>query len=305
MTLGGPGVALCSATAAAVAFGAAAALQHRAAAHVPDAQQLRPRELARFARATLAHPVWLLGIVAEGIGLGLHVVALRAGALAVVQTVIVSGVLFGLVIDRLIDRRPPQRQQIAWAALLAIGLGAFLVGAGLPHSTPVFSGGRALLALGVSAAVIAAGAALSRRFPGAPAAALLGAGAGIAFACTAALIKVCVDVAARNPAALFTDWPLYGLIAVGGLGLLLNQLAFQAGPLSAALPALTVANPLVSVAFGVVLFHERLGHTPGALAVEAVGLVAASAAAVRLSRARAGADRRPAPAPRPEPLLDA
>ncbi len=41
---------------AAGAFAVSTTLEHRSAGEVPDAQGLRPRQLARFVRATLAHP---------------------------------------------------------------------------------------------------------------------------------------------------------------------------------------------------------------------------------------------------------
>ena len=73
-----------------------------------------------------------MSAAADVLGLGLHVVALRAGALVVVQTVLVSGVVFALAFERLLTRRPPRAEQLAWATVLVAGLGAFLFAAGLP-----------------------------------------------------------------------------------------------------------------------------------------------------------------------------
>jgi hypothetical protein len=75
---------------------------------------------------------------------------------------------------------------------------------------------------------------VARDHPGATAAALLGIATGIAHAGTAT-------------------------------HLLLNQLAFQAGPLAASLPAMTVVNPLLAVLLGVVVYDENLRHTPWAI----------------------------------------
>ena len=124
----------------------------------------------------------------------------------------------------------------------------------------------------------------ARRRPGRPAAALLGAAAGIAFAGTAALIKVCARQGSAGVGNLLTHWPLYGLAAVGAVGLVLNQLAFQAGPLNASLPAITVTDPLVSVALGVWLFHEPVRHSGVALGLEAAALAVTSVAAVAVTR---------------------
>jgi len=54
--------------------------------------------------------------------------------------------------------------------------------------------------------------------------------------------------------ALLTRRQLYTLLAAGAVGLLLNQLSFQAGPLSASLPAITVVNPLRALLLAVTVY---------------------------------------------------
>jgi len=88
------GVSLASAFALAVS----SSLKHLSAGQVPDAQDLGARSLGRFIRATLAHPLWLGGIGADVVGLSLQVLALHLGALAVVQPLLISGLLFALVL---------------------------------------------------------------------------------------------------------------------------------------------------------------------------------------------------------------
>lgn len=89
--------------------------------------------------------------------------------------------------------------------------------------------------------------------------------------------------------ALLTSWQLYGLLATGAVGLLLNQLAYQAGPLSASLPAITVVDPLLAVVLGVVVYDENLRHTAWAIATEAGSLLLFAAAAFALTRHQATA----------------
>jgi len=64
---------------------------------------------------------------------------------------------------------------------------------------------------------------------------------------------------------LVTSWPFYALIGVGALGLLVNQLAYQAGPLSSSLPAIMTVGPVVSLVIGVVVFDEQFRTGPAAL----------------------------------------
>ncbi len=98
---------------------------------------------------------------------------------------------------------------------------------------------------------------LARRRTSTAAAALLGAGAGIAFAGAAALIKTATNLLAQGVVALVFGWQLYALIVVGATGMLLSQLAYRSGPVSASLPAMNSVNPLASVLIGVAVFDEH------------------------------------------------
>ena len=130
---------------------------------------------------------------------------------------------------------------------------------------------------------------LGRREPnGARAAALLGIAVGVIYAITAALLKTATDIAARGPAALFTSWQLYVLVAVGVTGMLLAQLTFQAGPLAASLPATATMDPLVSLAIGVFVYHEQIRPGLAAGLSLMVLLGALGTAVVALSRAPDG-----------------
>jgi len=71
---------------------------------------------------------------------------------------------------------------------------------------------------------------------------------------------------------VWRQWELYAVVVVGPAGFLLNQNAFQKGTVgSLALGIITVGDPLVSIAVGVLWLGEVL--TAGAVAV--VGQVVA------------------------------
>ena len=84
--------------ASSTAFAISSSLKHVSAGQVPDAQDLQARKLLRFIRSTLAHPLWLGGIAADLVGLVLQIAALHLGALAVVQPLLITGLLFALVV---------------------------------------------------------------------------------------------------------------------------------------------------------------------------------------------------------------
>jgi hypothetical protein len=81
-------------------------------------------------------------------------------------------------------------------------------------------------------------------------AALLGVAVGVIDAATAALLKAVTDIAVPAPLEVLGSWQLYTVIALGIGGLLLNQLAFQAGPIAASLPATATIDPLLSIVGG-------------------------------------------------------
>jgi hypothetical protein len=60
--------------------------------------------------------------------------------------------------------------------------------------------------------------------------------------------------------------------------------AFQAGSLAASQPGLTIVDPLVASALGVVLFGERLNHTPAAFTGEILAVALLVISVVVLSR---------------------
>jgi hypothetical protein len=184
-----------------------------------------------------------------------------------------------------------------WALALVAGLAGFLVvaTAGVAATHEAADRGPAIVAglLALGAAPVCVLVARGRQR--ASAAALLGVATGIVFAGTATLIKACTSLLARSPVALVTSWQLYTLLAAGAVGLLVNQLAFQAGPLSASLPAITVVNPLLAVLLGVVVYDENLRHTPWAIATEAGSLMLFTVAAFALTRYQAAAAEPPVP----------
>jgi hypothetical protein len=277
--------AILAAVSAAALFAVAAALQHRSAGLVSAGGQ----GLAGFAPRTLRHPLWIAGLLASLAGFGLHALALRDGPLTLVQPLLVTGVIFALPLRQVLERRRPRSAELGWAAALALGLAVFIV-----VSTPAAGAAQAadpqpaVICMAVIALSIPGCCVAARRATGRLAAAALGTAAGLAFAATAGLLKETVDVVSRGAGALLTTWPGYALVVVGGIGLLINQLAYQAGPLRASLPAITTVNPIVSLVIGVAVFDERFRSGAPYLAGEVLGLVLIAVAAIGLTRSGGG-----------------
>jgi multidrug transporter EmrE-like cation transporter len=97
--------------------------------------------------------------------------------------------------------------------------------------------------------------------------------------------------------AVFANWSPYVLVIVGAIGLFLVSNAFQAGPLAASQPSLTIVEPMMSAALGVLLFREHVHHDAGDLAIEVVLLVVMVVSVVLLARSPVvAADVRAGPA---------
>jgi hypothetical protein len=269
---------------AAALFGASTALQHRSAGLVSDGSRDGER-LSGFIGRTLRHPLWIIGAFADIGGFALHALALGEGPLTLVQPLLVSSIVFALVLRQLLERRWPRRSQLVWASALTLGLVLFLTA-----STPAIGVAQPAdpLPATVIGVLIGCGAlgffVAGRRYRGSAAAVLLGIATGLSYAALAGLLKEDMGLLNRGVAVLAASWPFYGLIAVGAFGLVVNQLAYRAGPLSSSLPAIMTVDPIVSLVIGAAVFDEGFRNGPAELLGEVAGLALVVAAAVGLTR---------------------
>ena len=267
---------------AALAYAVAMVLQQRSARRADPALSLRPGLIVDL----LGRRAWTLGLVVNGIAFALRAGALRWGSLVLVQPLVLSGLVLAVVIEATLDRRRMTARETWGAAGIIGGLSLFLFAAspsrGVASPSPmawvalvcVFS---PLLALGL---VVAA-----RRHGSASRAAWLAFAAGLMLAVTAALAKQTFSALGHDSGhALLTVAP-YALALTAVVGILLTQSAFQAGPLRASLPALSVVEPLASIVIGVSVFRERLTGSPTALVAQGLGLLLLVAGVVSLTRA--------------------
>ena len=290
------GVAVISALGASALFATGTTLQYRAAGRLPPEADLAQRAiLTGTARDLVKSRTWLVGTAVLAAGLGLHAVALHEGPLTLVQPLLITAVLFALAGSSYAGGPPVGTTDMRWAALLVAALAAFLLTA-----TPTAQTGRdidswpAAAAGALSFIGVVACLAVARNRRGHIGSAILGIGAGIALAGSAALIKVCTNILQQGVLTLLESWQLYGLIVVGVTGLMLSQVAYRTGPMTASLPAINTVDPLVSVMIGWGVFDEHFRVGAPAITAEAVALALTMMATVALSRRSA---ERPQPAP--------
>src|SRR5580700_4078378 len=174
---GGLAVPALAALAAAGAFGAAAALQHRQAGLAPPRRGLSLRLLADVAR----RPLWLAGLALSVAAYGLQALALAFGPLTLVAPIVAADLLFALPLTARWSRRPLRARDWAGCLLVAAGVAGFLAVA--PPSPGRADGPAAgwLLAFAIVAVITALAAALGRLAGPAVRAGLLAAATGVVF----------------------------------------------------------------------------------------------------------------------------
>lgn len=278
---------------AALLFAVASVLQQRAASEAPGRERLHLSLMWHLVR----RPMWLLGYLADWAAFGLQAVALGAGSLLVVQPLLVTGLLFSLPIAaRWSGRRLGRLDWIAAVALCA-GLAGFLTlgnPTGGRNDAPfldwAFAGG---IIAGAGAILVAA----ALRYQGAPRATLLALATGISYGLTAGLTKTSVNLLGQGLAVFLTHWEPYALVVFSSVGMWLNQSAFQAGELTASLPAMDVGEQVVAATIGVVVLKERIqAHGPLDWILIVVALAAMAYGVVVLS-VRAAETAEPIPPP--------
>jgi hypothetical protein len=248
------GAAVVLALLAAACYAVAATWQHRAAQQEPQHATLDPRLLVRL----LQRPIFLFGGLADAAGTGFHAAALAFGPLALVQPLLVSGLVMAVPYEAALDRHRPNRRELVGVALAAAGLGTF-VAVAAPAPGVTVPAARALVTIGAVIVVGVAGCLLAAlHAPQMARATLLGIASGALYALSAALAKICVNRIAETGLGVLLDPHLYALSVVGIAAVVLNQNAFQAGNLAGPLTGIALTDPLVSIAIAGFAFHEQL-----------------------------------------------
>lgn len=266
-------------------FAVGTAVQQRAAAAHPDLGQGHVRLILSLARS----PAWLLSNLALIAGVVLHGVALGNGTLVVVQPLLVTGLLFTLPLSARLHRRRVTAAQWLWAGVTVIGLALLLLlsRGSVGHSRPNLDAGRSGVVVASAALVVVVGTGLAAAlWRGARAkAALYGVASGTAAGLGAAALKATTGLLGDPHFGAFTSPYPYLAVALGTVAFILSQAAYRSGPLPASVPALTLADPVASIAVGIGLFGEQLRGGVGTTVAELAILLVTFTAVVALARA--------------------
>lgn len=291
-------IAAMLAMAAALMVGAGDVVQQRSAQQVTD----KPVGTFTLFRRLLRDRRWWTGSVVAGAGFGFQAAALGLGSVVLVQALLVTSLLFALLINARVNHRRITRRQGIWAVLLAAAV-AVVVTVGDPQQgTPrgsVQTWTIVALVMGPAVILCVIGA---RMFPGSVGALLLGLMSGSLWGLFSVLTKGVVDQLDRGIPALLRAPELYVWVVLAIAATAWEQSAFRAGPLTASLPAVTVAEPIVGSVLGVSVLGETLQTNDIGWVI--LGLSVGLMAAATVALARSQASYAPSPDEKPSPATE-
>ena len=273
-------LALCAALASAIGN----VVRQRSAQEVTDR---RVGHLTLFGML-LRDTRWWLGGLGDIGSYVLLAAALDKGSVLLVMSLQVTALLFALPIYARMSHHPITRREWTWALLLAVAL-AVLIAIGDP------TGGQQraplqtwLVVAAVIGPLLLLGLLGARIWVDRPVAALLlAAVAGSLLAVFAVLMKGVVDILERHPGQVWQSFELYALVGCGVAGMIYHQSAYRAGALTASLPTIIVAKPVVGGILGIVVLGETLAAGGWEWFVLAVTAVVVIVATVGLARGEA------------------
>jgi len=227
---------------------------HTQARAAPADRALKPSLLVHLAQ----QPSWLAGIGLQIVGFGLVATALGMGSLSLVQAIAPVGLLVALPLAARVSGKHLRRADWLGAAATIVGLAVALVIAdpATGRDTPSTTGWIELLVFaGVSTIALLV---VARRLVDAGRAVALATAAGIVLGLNAVVTKGAATAFGEGIGTGLASWETYGIAVTGLLGLLLMQSAFQVGEIEWSLPTLTVTNPVLSIAVGLILLDETV-----------------------------------------------
>jgi hypothetical protein len=239
----------------------------------------------RFVWYLVSNPLWLFGGAALIGAFVFQAIALHNGSLSVVQTLLMTDLVFSLVLRRLWIRQSVSLQAWTAAVVTCAAVSVFIVTAE-PRGGHADANSRAWTAT-IIACTAAAGllALLGSRGSPSRRAVLLAISSSVVWALEATFIKTMTDtLTADGFGGAFLHWPVYAVAVGGVVGTLLTQAALHVGPLRVSQPFLVIVDPLVSILLSVYLFGESFTSNIGALFLASASFATLCVGVVWLTR---------------------
>jgi drug/metabolite transporter (DMT)-like permease len=238
-------------------------------------------------RLSLRDTRWWLGGAAAVGNYALQAAALSLGSVMLVTALQVTVLLFALPINARLTRHRVTAWEWIWATLLAVAVAVVL-----SVGNPTEGQQRASFETWIVVALVMGPALLlcvvgARIWSGAVAAVLLAVVAGSSLALFAVLTKGVVGAGKGGVEALLSTPELYAWIAIALAGMVFQQSAFRAGALTASLPTMTLAKPVVGWILGITVLYETLRVDDAQIFVLGAAMAVMIVATVALARGEA------------------
>jgi drug/metabolite transporter (DMT)-like permease len=272
-------LALCAALVSAIG----SVIRQRSAHEIVD----KPVGHWELFRLSLRDTRWWLGGGAAVGNYALQAAALSLGSVMLVTALQVTVLLFALPINARLTRLRVTRWEWLWAAVLAVAVAVVLT-----VGNPTEGHQRASLETWIVIALVMGPALVScvigaRIWSGAVAAVLLAVVAGSSLALFAVLTKGVVEAGKGGVGPLLRTPELYAWIAIALAGMVFQQSAFRAGALTASLPTMTLAKPVVGWILGITVLYETLRVDETKVFALGAAMVVMIVATVALARGEA------------------
>jgi hypothetical protein len=240
---------------ASTVVGIGAALQQQAASDEDPHAVMDPRLVFRLLR----RKTWLIGISVSMVGFGLQATAIATGRLVLVEPIMAGHVLFALLVSARRSGRGLGPRVWRGAAATLVGVTGFLVLASPQEADVVNQVMPWFVPLGVLAVLVVSGVTLAPRLLAERRGVALALLAGLSFGMADALLKVFTDVGGDHGlAGVFGHWGIWAWFVVSPTAFLLQQCAFHATQLGAALPGTATLAPVTAAVLGATMFGEQI-----------------------------------------------
>lgn len=253
---------------AAIFFALAATLWQKATVSLVGVSLRHPAGLRRV----VTERIWLLGLVAQGVGVALQAAALDRGRVSIIQPLLVTSVIWALPLGYLMTGQRITRRLVNGAVIIVAGLAifaAFADPAGGVDEAPVSDWTAPILVIsGICASLLL----VANRGSLTVRAATLGTLAGVLYGLAATLMKPVVEtLSADGTGAMLAGWEFWAMTAAGLVGFAVQQLSLSTGRLVPSVATVSVANPVISVMLGAIVLQETLDRDPEWHAAVGVG----------------------------------
>lgn len=253
-----PGVGIIIALIGAAFLSLGAQLQHRGVTKVEASHGSGSKSglsLSQLARL-LGRPSWLFGTIMLGLAILFQLISLGFAPLIVVQPIGVVALVITSLVNARVSKVSLDRKTIRSIALCVGGVGVFVVTAAIVAREEAIDETQLLLVLAIFGGVVAALAVAFAFFRQKAGAIFYILAAGVIYGFVATLAKVVINRVFNGNFDVLTVIGIVGLLAGTALGAYFVQTAYSVGSPDLVIAGLTVVDPLVAVAIGIVILGE-------------------------------------------------